>query len=49
VAASCCRAVHLVLLVQDEHNLQCARQAGVGAILCIAVAVQHVQEVLSKA
>lgn len=42
VPASCSRAVHLMLLVQDEHNLQCTRQLGVRPVLCIAVTVQHV-------
>jgi len=36
-------------LVQDEHDLQGTCQAGVGPVGWVAVAVQHVQEVLSKA
>mmetsp|Transcript_34533 Transcript_34533/g.87294 ORF Transcript_34533/g.87294 Transcript_34533/m.87294 type:complete len:473 (+) Transcript_34533:703-2121(+) len=43
-------AVHLVLRVQDEHDVQCAHELGVRLVGAAAVAaIQHVHEVLRVA
>ena len=45
----CSGAIHLVLSVQDEKDVDGTGQLGVGSVAGLQVGVQHVQEVLGVA